>query len=102
MHTLSRDTVASWVAIVRSARRTRRRTVTADFTTNHAVDAYLVDAVPLVVTLDPFAVNNDQVLIQDVTNSAATNPIVINASDGQTILNGYGAASVSPSTAAPC
>ena len=58
-------------------------TVIADFTTNHAVDAYLVDAVPLVVTLDPFAVNNDQVLIQDMTNSAATNPIVVNASHGQ-------------------
>jgi hypothetical protein len=66
-------------------------TVTADFTTNHAVDAYMVDAVPLVVTLDPFAVNNDQVLIQDVTNSAAAHPITINASDGQTILNGFGA-----------
>ena len=65
-------------------------TVTADFTTNHAVDAYMVDAVPLVVTLDPFAVNNDQVLIQDVTNTAAANPIVINASEGQTILNGFG------------
>jgi hypothetical protein len=65
-------------------------TVTADFTTNHAVDAYMVDAVPLVVTLDPFAVNNDQVLIQDVTNTAAAHPITINASDGQTILNGFG------------
>ena len=65
-------------------------TVTADFTTNHAVDAYMVDAVPLVVTLDPFAVNNDQVLVQDVTNSAAAHPITINASDGQTILNGFG------------
>jgi hypothetical protein len=65
-------------------------TVTADFTTSHAVDAYMVDAVPLVVTLDPFAVNNDQVLIQDVTNTAAASPIVINASDGQTILNGFG------------
>jgi hypothetical protein len=65
-------------------------TVTADFTTSHAVDAYMVDAVPLVVTLDPFAVNNDQVLIQDVTNAAGTHPILINASDGQTILNGFG------------
>ena len=65
-------------------------TVSADFTTNHAVDAYMVDAVPLAVTLDPFAVNNDQVLIQDVTNSALTHPITINVSDGQTILNGFG------------
>jgi hypothetical protein len=72
-------------------------TVTADFTTNHAVDAYMVDAVPLVVTLDPFAVNNDQVLIQDVTNTAAAHPITINASDGQTILNGFGS-SISIST----
>jgi hypothetical protein len=67
------------------------QTVTEDFTTNHAVDAYLVDAVPLVVTLDPFAVNFDQVLIQDVTNAAAAHPIVINASPGQEILNGFGA-----------
>jgi len=65
-------------------------TVVSDFTTGHAVDAYMVDAVPLVVTLDPFAVNGDQVLIQDVTDSAETNPIVINTSEGQTILNGYG------------
>ena len=65
-------------------------TVTEDCTTSFGVDAYMVDAVPLVVTLDPNAVNNDQVLIQDVTNQAASSPIVINASDGQTILNGYG------------
>ena len=50
----------------------------------------MVDAVPLVVTLDPFAVNNDQVLIQDITNGAAAHPIVINVSEGQTILNGFG------------
>ena len=61
-----------------------------DFTTNHAVDVYMVDAVPVVVTLDPFAVNNDQVLIQDVTNTAGTYPIVVTASEGQTILNGFG------------
>lgn len=72
-------------------------TVKADFTTNHAVDAYMIDAVPLVVTLDPNAANNDQVLIQDVTDNAASEPIVINASDGQTILNGYGS-SISIST----
>ena len=65
-------------------------TVAADFTTTHAVDAYMVDAVPLTVTLDPFAVNNDQVLVQDVTGSAGSHPITILASEGQTILNGYG------------
>ena len=51
--------------------------VADDFTTHHAVDAYMVDAVPIVVMLDPYAVNGDQVLIQDITNSAASNPIVI-------------------------
>ena len=62
-----------------------------DFTTSFGVDAYMVGAVPLVVTLDPYAVNNDEVLIQDVTNEAsAGTPIVINVSEGQTILNGYG------------
>ena len=66
------------------------QTVTSDFTTSHTVDAYMVDAVPLVVTLDPFAANNDQVAIQDVTNAAASHPIVINVSEGQTILNGFG------------
>jgi hypothetical protein len=67
------------------------QTVTEDFTTDRAVDAYMVDAVPLVVTLDPFAVNNDQVLIQDITNAAGANPIEVRVSPGQTILNGYGA-----------
>jgi hypothetical protein len=67
------------------------RRVTEDVTTEVGVDAYMVGAVPLTVTLDPFAANNDQVLIQDVTNAAGTSPIVIHASDGQTILNGYGA-----------
>ena len=66
-------------------------TATSDFVTNHAIDAYFVDAVPLTVTLDPFAVNFDQVLIQDVTNTAATHNIVINASPDQTILDGFGA-----------
>ena len=65
-------------------------TIAVDFTTNHAVDAYMIAAVPLTVTLDPFAANNDQVLIQDVTDAAGTHPIVIAASEGQTILNGYG------------
>ena len=65
-------------------------TVEADFTTTHAVDAYMVNAVPLTVTLDPFAVNNDQVLVQDVTGSAGSHAITVLASEGQTILNGYG------------
>jgi hypothetical protein len=65
-------------------------TVTEDFTTGHAVDEYLVDAASVVCTLDPYAVNGDQVLIQDVTDGAATSPIVINASEGQVILNGFG------------
>src|SRR5271157_2114186 len=64
--------------------------VSADFTTQFGVDEYLIEAVPVVVTLDPYAVNHDQVLIQDVTLQAATSPIVINASDGQTI-SGFGA-----------
>jgi hypothetical protein len=66
-------------------------TVTEDFTTGHAVDLYLVDAVGLSVTLDPYAVNGDQVQIQDITNSAAAHPIAINASEGQVILNDFGA-----------
>ena len=64
--------------------------VTSNVTTDPDVDAYLVDAVPLTITLDPNAFNGDQVLIQDITNSAETNPIVVNASPGQIILNGHG------------
>jgi hypothetical protein len=64
--------------------------VAEDFTTEFTVDGYMATAVPLVVTLDPKAVVNDQVLVQDATNDAGANPIVINASEGQTILNGYG------------
>ncbi len=65
--------------------------VTSAVTTDPEIDAYLVDAVPLVVTLDPNAFNGDQVLIQDITNDAGANPITILASPGQTILNGHGA-----------
>ena len=64
--------------------------VSVAFTTTFGVDEYLIEAVPLVVTLDPYAVNHDQVVIQDSTLDAAANPIVINASEGQTI-NGFGA-----------
>ncbi len=64
--------------------------ITGPVTTDPEVDAYLVDAVPLTVTLDPNAFNGDQVLIQDITNAAATHPITVLASPGQTILNGFG------------
>ena len=64
--------------------------VTTAVTTDPEVDAYLVDAVPLTITLDPNAFNGDQVLIQDITNDAAASPITILASPGQTILNGHG------------
>ncbi len=64
--------------------------VTTAVTTDPDVDAYLVDAVPLTITLDPNAFNGDQVLVQDITSSAASHPITILASPGQTIL-GFGA-----------
>jgi len=64
--------------------------VTASFQTNHAVDRYLVNAVPVTVTLDPYAVQGDQVVIEDITGAAASHPIVIDASAGQTILKGFG------------
>ena len=65
--------------------------VTSAVTTDPEIDAYLVNAVPLSITLDPNAFNGDQVLIQDITNDALANPITILASPGQTILNGHGA-----------
>ncbi len=64
--------------------------ITSPVTTEPEIDAYLVDAVPLTITLDPNAFNGDQVLVQDITNDAAANPITILASPGQTILNGHG------------
>jgi len=64
--------------------------ITSNVTTDPEIDAYLVDAVPLTVTLDPNAFNGDQVLIQDITNAAASHPITVLASPGQTILNGFG------------
>jgi len=63
--------------------------VNADFTTEFGVDEYLVEAVPLAVTLDPYAVNHDQVVIQDATLQAAASPISIYASANQTIV-GHG------------
>lgn len=62
--------------------------VTESFTTDHAIDAYYVARLPVSVTLDPNAVNQDQVIIQDVTGEAGTTPIVITASPGQTV--GFG------------
>src|SRR5208282_436765 len=63
--------------------------VSGDFTTDHGVDAYMIDTVPLTVTLDPYAVNHDRVTLQDLTQQAAAHPISIYASEGQTI-NGFG------------
>ncbi len=65
--------------------------ITDPVTTDPEIDLYLVAAVPLTITLDPNAFNGDQVVIQDITNDAAANPITILASPGQTILNGHGA-----------
>jgi hypothetical protein len=65
--------------------------ITSNVTTDPEVDTYLVNAVPLTITLDPNAFNGDQVLIQDITDDAAVHPITVLASPGQTILNGFGA-----------
>jgi len=66
---------------------------TSSFTTDWRVDLYLVHAPlgePVEVTLDDHAVQGDQVVIQDIGNNATSQPITINASPGQTILNGFG------------
>jgi hypothetical protein len=63
----------------------------ASFTTEHNVDAYLVDATvgnPVVVTLDPGAAPNDRVLIQDLGGNADVQPIVIQPSPGQMVPGG--------------
>jgi len=67
-------------------------TISASQTTEAHVDMYAVNALSgaVTLTLDPNAFNGDQVLIQDVANNAGTQPIVINASPGQTILDGVG------------
>ena len=64
--------------------------INTSFQTNHAIDRYLVNGVPITVTLDPYAVQGDQVVIEDITGSAASHPITIDASAGQTILKGFG------------
>ncbi len=64
--------------------------VTSDTTTQYRVDQYLVDAPlgsPVTLTLDPGAVQGDQVAIQDVGGNAEAQPIVINASPNQTLVN---------------
>jgi hypothetical protein len=64
--------------------------ITTDTTTKFSVDQYLVDAAlgsPVTVTLDPKAVQGDQVVIQDVGGNAESQSIVIEASPGQTIVN---------------
>ncbi len=43
---------------------------TSAVTTDPEIDAYLIDAVPLTITLDPNAFSGDQVLIQDITNAS--------------------------------
>jgi hypothetical protein len=63
--------------------------ISTDTTTQYYVDQYLVDAAlgsPVTVTLDPNAVQGDQVVIQDVANNAGTQQIVIAASPDQTIV----------------
>ncbi len=75
-------------------------TITSPQTTEAHVDMYAVDAAlgsPVVLTLDPNAFNGDQVVVQDVGNNAGSQAIVIQASPGQTIVNGFGA-SISIST----
>lgn len=62
---------------------------TVSFTTFFPVDVYPISApngTPVVVTLDPDAVQGDQVLLQDAAGNAGTQPIVIEASAGQTIV----------------
>ncbi len=75
-------------------------TIRSSQTTEAHVDMYAVDAAlgsPVVLTLDPNAFNGDQVVVQDVADNAGTQPILVQASPGQTILNGFGA-SISIST----
>jgi hypothetical protein len=70
-------------------------TVTAEaLTTEYWVDRYLIDAVPCAVTLDPNAVQGDQVVIKDVSGSAATHNITITASEGQAIIGASGSVSI--------
>jgi hypothetical protein len=62
---------------------------TESFTTHFGTDMYLVSAptgAPVVVTLDPNAVQGDRVAIQDVAGNAGSQAIVVDASEGQTVL----------------
>jgi hypothetical protein len=70
------------------------QTVTSSVTTESHVDMYAVQAAlgqPITVTLDPGAFHGDQVVVQDVGDNASVQPIVVQASTGQTIVNGFGA-----------
>jgi hypothetical protein len=64
--------------------------VTQSFTTVPDIDRYLVETplggLQVVVTLDPDAFNGDQVVIIDAGQTAGTQPIQINPSDGQEIF----------------
>ncbi len=69
-------------------------TITSSQTAESHIDMYAVDAAlgsPVTLTLDPNAFNGDQVIVQDVGNNAGSQPILVQASPGQTILNGLGA-----------
>jgi hypothetical protein len=68
-------------------------TISSSQTTEAHIDMYAVDAAPgspVTLILDPNAFNGDQVVIQDVGDNASEQPIVVQASPGQTILNGFG------------
>ncbi len=64
--------------------------VTESFTTVPDIDRYLVQTplggLQVIVTLDPGAFNGDQVIIVDAAETASTQPIQINPSDGQVIF----------------
>lgn len=67
----------------------QQQVVTDSFTTDFAVDLYLVDApvgAPVTVTLDPHAVQGDTVIVVDFGGNSGSQPIPITASPGQSIL----------------
>ena len=74
--------------------------ITGPVTTDPEIDAYLVDAVPLTITLDPNAFNGDQVLIQDITNDAAATRSRSWRARGRRSSTASARACSSPSTAA--
>src|SRR5271155_264512 len=65
--------------------------ITESVTTNHSIDFYQVNAAhgsPVTITLDPNAVRGDRVSIQDIAGNAASQPITIVPSPGQSIIGG--------------